>query len=213
MRNGLGALRRGAALTAVAWALGAAAQAGGGGAAGTGPPGPSTVPGMTGPSAQVPGQTGASPSVPGQAGPAQPVTGQTGPAPQVSGQTGPAPAVPGQAGAVQPVPGESGPVSGVPGQPGAAGTAAASPVGDVPPPLPPNAVPGGTAPGGGYAPASTPARCDPMRDPGCPCPPGDTRCNGPGALRVDPNTTTGQRDPNVWTPVQPVPTPAPGQSR
>jgi hypothetical protein len=44
-----------------------------------------------------------------------------------------------------------------------------------------------------------------MRDANCPCQPGDTRCNGSGALRVDPNTTTGQRDPNIWVPIQPTP--------
>jgi hypothetical protein len=45
------------------------------------------------------------------------------------------------------------------------------------------------------------------------CDPSLPGCRNSGALRVDPNTTTGQRDPNVWTPYREGQPPAGGPAQ
>jgi hypothetical protein len=70
--------------------------------------------------------------------------------------------------------------------------------------------PGTAGSGAGTASGTAGQRCDPARDPNCRCDrAGDPGCPNEGALRMDPNVSSGQRDRNVWAPTPP---PAVGES-
>jgi hypothetical protein len=60
--------------------------------------------------------------------------------------------------------------------------------------------------GGAIPVASTGSGALPLDPGGRPCRLDvDPTCSGSGALRMDPNVTTNQRDPNVWAPIPPAP--------